>query len=90
MMVIVTDQSQLDRERLPKDARLVVDTRDALRGVSGDRSRVYGLYRSSRAAPTSALLLLQGILMPRQLHLVSQITVCLCVERARRSCVSRP
>jgi UDP-N-acetyl-D-glucosamine dehydrogenase len=43
VVVIVTDHKQLDRERLLKEARLIVDTRDALRGVSGDRSRVYGL-----------------------------------------------
>ena len=34
---------RLDRERLLREAKLVVDTRDALRGVAGDRSKVYGL-----------------------------------------------
>jgi UDP-N-acetyl-D-glucosamine dehydrogenase len=42
-VVIVTDHSALDRERLLREARLVVDTRDALRDTAGDRSRVYGL-----------------------------------------------
>jgi UDP-N-acetyl-D-glucosamine dehydrogenase len=41
--VIVTDHTALGRERLLREAKLVVDTRDALRGVAGDRSRVYGL-----------------------------------------------
>lgn len=42
-VVIVTDHTLLDRERLLREARLVVDTRDALRDVAGDRSRVHGL-----------------------------------------------
>jgi UDP-N-acetyl-D-glucosamine dehydrogenase len=42
-VVIVTDHSSLDRERLLKEAVLVVDTRDALHGVEGDRSKVHGL-----------------------------------------------
>jgi UDP-N-acetyl-D-glucosamine dehydrogenase len=42
-VVIVTDHTALGRERLLREAKLVVDTRDALRGVAGDRSRVYGL-----------------------------------------------
>jgi hypothetical protein len=33
----------MERERLFKESKLVLDTRDALRGVSGDRSKVYGL-----------------------------------------------
>ncbi|MGC4093540.1 MAG: nucleotide sugar dehydrogenase [Polyangiaceae bacterium] len=42
-VVIVTDHKALDRSRLLREAQLVVDTRDALRGVEGDRSKVYGL-----------------------------------------------
>ena len=42
-VVVVTDHKRLDRERLMREAKLVVDTRDALRGVAGDRSKVYGL-----------------------------------------------
>ena len=37
------DHRDLDRERLLRQARLIVDTRDALRDVLGDRSKVYGL-----------------------------------------------
>ena len=29
--------------RLLREAQLIVDTRDAMRGVAGDRSKVYGL-----------------------------------------------
>lgn len=43
LVVIVTDHTALERERLLTESRLVLDTRDALRGVSGDRSKVYGL-----------------------------------------------
>ena len=42
-VVIVTDHQVLDRARLLAESKIVVDTRDALRGVPGDRSRVYGL-----------------------------------------------
>ncbi len=42
-VVIVTDHTDMPRERLLSEARLVVDSRDALRGVAGDKSRVYGL-----------------------------------------------
>jgi UDP-N-acetyl-D-glucosamine dehydrogenase len=42
-VVVVTDHSALDRERLLREAQLIVDTRDALRGVTGDRSKLYGL-----------------------------------------------
>ena len=42
-VIIVTDHTLLDRERLLRQARLVVDTRDALHTVVGDRSKVYGL-----------------------------------------------
>ncbi|MBK8998124.1 MAG: nucleotide sugar dehydrogenase [Myxococcales bacterium] len=42
-VVIVTDHEKLDRARLLREAKLVVDSRDALHGVPGDRSKVYGL-----------------------------------------------
>ena len=42
-VVIVTDHSVIPRERLLTEAKLVVDTRDALRNVVGDRAKVYGL-----------------------------------------------
>jgi UDP-N-acetyl-D-glucosamine dehydrogenase len=42
-VVVVTDHDELDRERLLREAKLVIDTRDALYGIAGDRSRVYGL-----------------------------------------------
>jgi UDP-N-acetyl-D-glucosamine dehydrogenase len=43
LVVIVTDHSDLDKERLLAEAPLVLDTRDALRGVPGDHSHVHGL-----------------------------------------------
>lgn len=43
LVVIVTDHTALERERLLKEAKLVLDTRDALRGIAGDRRKVYGL-----------------------------------------------
>jgi UDP-N-acetyl-D-glucosamine dehydrogenase len=43
LVVIITDHTALERERLFKEAKLVLDTRDALRGLGGDRSKVYGL-----------------------------------------------
>jgi UDP-N-acetyl-D-glucosamine dehydrogenase len=43
VVVLITDHEALDRERLLKEARLVVDTRDALRGIAGDRHKVVGL-----------------------------------------------
>jgi UDP-N-acetyl-D-glucosamine dehydrogenase len=43
LVVIVTDHSALERERLLREATAILDTRDALRGASGDRSKVYGL-----------------------------------------------
>jgi UDP-N-acetyl-D-glucosamine dehydrogenase len=43
LVVIVTDHTSLERERLLGEAKLVLDTRDALRGISGDRKNVYGL-----------------------------------------------
>ncbi len=42
-VVLVTDHDALDRARLLREAQIVVDTRDALRGVEGDRSKIYGL-----------------------------------------------
>jgi UDP-N-acetyl-D-glucosamine dehydrogenase len=42
-VVIVTDHAALERERLLREAQLIVDTRDALRGVAGDRTKVHGL-----------------------------------------------
>jgi UDP-N-acetyl-D-glucosamine dehydrogenase len=43
LVVIVTDHTDLERERLLREAKLVLDTRDALRGITGDRTKVYGL-----------------------------------------------
>jgi UDP-N-acetyl-D-glucosamine dehydrogenase len=43
LVVIVTDHTALDRERLLREAPLVLDTRDALRGIAGDRGKVHGL-----------------------------------------------
>jgi UDP-N-acetyl-D-glucosamine dehydrogenase len=40
IVVIITDHGALDRERLLREAKLVVDTRDALRGVPGDRAKI--------------------------------------------------
>jgi len=42
-VVIVTDHTILDRERLLSEARLVVDTRDALHDVVGDHGKIHGL-----------------------------------------------
>ena len=42
-VVVVTDHTLLDRERLLREAVLIVDTRDALHGIDGDRSKVHGL-----------------------------------------------
>jgi len=42
-VVIVTDHQSMDRHRLLRQARLIVDTRDALRDVDGDHSKIYGL-----------------------------------------------
>lgn len=43
LVVIVTDHTDLDRDRLLRESQLIVDTRDAMRGVAGDRSKIYGL-----------------------------------------------
>jgi UDP-N-acetyl-D-glucosamine dehydrogenase len=40
LVVVVTDHGLLDRERLLREAQLIVDTRDALRGVPGDRTKI--------------------------------------------------
>jgi UDP-N-acetyl-D-glucosamine dehydrogenase len=42
-VVIVTDHGVLDRDRLLSQAKLIVDTRDALRDAVGDHGKVYGL-----------------------------------------------
>jgi len=42
-VVVVTDHAVMDRKRLMRQAKLVVDTRDALRDIDGDRNKVYGL-----------------------------------------------
>ncbi len=42
-VLIVTDHSALDRERLLAQSRIVIDTRDALHDVAGDRSKIHGL-----------------------------------------------
>jgi UDP-N-acetyl-D-glucosamine dehydrogenase len=43
IVLIVTDHSSLERERLLREAKLILDTRDALRGIAGDRSKIHGL-----------------------------------------------
>jgi len=44
VVVIVTDHDVLDRERLAREAQLIVDTRDALSRVNvPDRARIFGL-----------------------------------------------
>jgi UDP-N-acetyl-D-glucosamine dehydrogenase len=40
LVVVITDHRALDRERLLTEAKLVVDTRDSLRGVPGDRTKI--------------------------------------------------
>jgi len=42
-VVIVTDHSSMERVRMLQQAKVVVDSRDALHGIVGDRSKVYGL-----------------------------------------------
>jgi len=41
-VVLVTDHDLLDRERLAREARVVVDMRGALRGIPRSRAKVYG------------------------------------------------
>lgn len=43
LVVIVTDHSALDRQRLLEEANLIVDTRDSLHDVEGNRKKIYGL-----------------------------------------------
>jgi UDP-N-acetyl-D-glucosamine dehydrogenase len=43
LVVIITDHTAMERERLFKESKVILDTRDAMRGISGDRSKVYGL-----------------------------------------------
>ncbi len=43
LVIIVTDHTALERERLLREAKVVLDTRDSLRGIPGDRSKIYGL-----------------------------------------------
>jgi UDP-N-acetyl-D-glucosamine dehydrogenase len=43
LVIIVTDHSGLDKARLLAEAPLIVDTRDALRAVPGDKTKVHGL-----------------------------------------------
>jgi UDP-N-acetyl-D-mannosaminuronate dehydrogenase len=42
-VVIATDHSALDKERLLSEARLVVDARGALRGLPNRAGTIYGL-----------------------------------------------
>jgi UDP-N-acetyl-D-glucosamine dehydrogenase len=42
-VVVITDHKALDRERLLREAKLIVDTRDALRHLEGDHSKVHSL-----------------------------------------------
>jgi len=42
-VVLVTDHTSLDRERLVREADLVIDTRDALRSMKPQKASVYGL-----------------------------------------------
>ncbi|MDI3288875.1 hypothetical protein [Polyangium sp. 15x6] len=41
--MIVTDHASIDYARILKEAKLVVDTRDALRKVEGDKTKVVRL-----------------------------------------------
>jgi len=43
-VVVITDHDGLDRERLAREARIVIDTRDSLAGIKGlDPTRIFGL-----------------------------------------------
>lgn len=42
-VVIITDHEGIDYERMLREAQLIVDTRDAVRGTNGDKSRVVKL-----------------------------------------------
>jgi len=39
LVIVVTDHSTLDAERLLREAVLILDTRDSLRNANGDRSK---------------------------------------------------
>jgi UDP-N-acetyl-D-glucosamine dehydrogenase len=39
----VTDHAAIDYARLLRESKIVVDTRDALRNVQGDHTKVIGL-----------------------------------------------
>ncbi len=43
LVVIVTDHTAIERDRMFRESKLLLDTRDAMRGVTGDRSKLYGL-----------------------------------------------
>ncbi|MCC6214042.1 MAG: nucleotide sugar dehydrogenase [Polyangiaceae bacterium] len=43
LVIVITDHTALDRERLVREAPLVLDTRDALRGVAGRGAHVHTL-----------------------------------------------
>ena len=43
VVVLVTDHSDVDYARMLREAKIIVDTRDALRGVPGDKSKVVRL-----------------------------------------------
>jgi UDP-N-acetyl-D-mannosaminuronate dehydrogenase len=43
LVVIVTDHDVLDRQRLAREAALIVDTRDTLHGIAVPPGRVFGL-----------------------------------------------
>jgi UDP-N-acetyl-D-glucosamine dehydrogenase len=43
LVVVVTDHDVLDRQRLAREAALIVDTRDTLHGVAAPPGRVFGL-----------------------------------------------
>jgi UDP-N-acetyl-D-glucosamine dehydrogenase len=43
LVVIITDHKALDRQKLLSQSKLIVDTRDSLRGVEGDRTKIRSL-----------------------------------------------
>ncbi|MET0594711.1 MAG: nucleotide sugar dehydrogenase [Polyangiaceae bacterium] len=42
-VVIVTNHKAFDYERMVREAKLIIDTRDALRNTQGDRTKIFGL-----------------------------------------------
>jgi hypothetical protein len=42
-VVVVTDHDVLDRQRLAREAALIVDARDTLHGVAAPPGRIFGL-----------------------------------------------